>query len=92
MNDPLALELAEYFTERLERPAGASREKQIEMAFRNALSRQPDASETEWSMKLLNQQMKRYQSTGVPPHKAERKAMMHLCRVLFNSSEFLYLE
>jgi len=92
MNDPLALELAEHFAERLERPAGASREKQIKMAFRNALSRQPDASETAWSMKLLNQQMKRYQSTGVPPHKAERKAVMHLCRVLFNSSEFLYLK
>ena len=92
MNDRLALELAEHFAERLDRLGGESREKQVDLAFRIALTRRPDAAEIEWSLELLNQQTERYQNTGVPLHEAERKAVMHLCRVLFNSSEFLYLE
>ena len=92
MNDPLALELAEQFAERLDRLAGQSPEKQIDLAFRIAMARQPDASEIRWTLDLLNQQTQRYQSTGVAQREAEIKAMMHVCRVLFNSSEFLYLE
>ncbi len=92
MNDRLALELAEQFAEHLGRLVKDSRDKKIEMAFRIAIARRPVPSEIEWCVNLLNQQTERYQSTGVSYQDAEQKAVMHLCRVLFNSSEFLYIE
>ena len=92
MNDDLALEQAEHFADRVWHQAGPSAAEQIELAFRVALSRPPDTQEVQWSSELLQQQTNRYQSGGSSAAEAARKALMHLCRVLFNSSEFLYVE
>jgi len=83
------LEQAEHFADRVWRQPPAERIKQ---AFRIALSRPPDAEEVQWSAELLKQQAHRYQGGGSSADEASRKALMHLCRVLFNSSEFLYVE
>jgi len=92
LNDALALEQAEYFAERVWHRAGQSPAERIELAFRIALSRAPDAQEVQWSSELLQQHTARYQGGGSSAAEADRKALMHLCRVLFNSSEFLYIE
>ena len=64
----------------------------IRLAFRIALTRPPDEQEARWSAELLQQHTKRYRQSGSTDDEAGRKALMHLCRVLFNSSEFLYVE
>ncbi len=92
LNDALALEQAEHFADRVWHRAGQSPAERIELAFRIALSRAPDAQEVQWSSELLQQHTARYQGSGSSAAEAARKALMHLCRVLFNSSEFLYVE
>ncbi|MFP6770073.1 MAG: DUF1553 domain-containing protein, partial [Planctomycetaceae bacterium] len=92
LNDSLALEQADHFAQRVWRNAGGSPAERIELAFRIALSRAPDSQEVQWSSQLMRQHASRYQAEGSPADQASRKALMHLCRVLFNSSEFLYVE
>jgi hypothetical protein len=92
MNDDLALEQADHFADRVWQQAGPSPAARIELAFRIALSRPPDTQEIAWSSDLLNGQTRRYETGGSSPDEAARKSLMHLCRVLFNSSEFLYVE
>ena len=92
MNDDLALEHAEHFADRVWHQTRPSRAAGIARAFRVALSRPPEPREVQWSFELLQQQTQRYQSGGSSADQAARRALMHLCRVLFNSSEFLYVE
>ena len=92
MNDTLVLEQADKFAARVLAQAGDSPDQRIELAFQLALSRRPDTEELGWSSELLRQQAQRYQRSGVANADAQRQALMHLCRVLFNSSEFLYVE
>ena len=98
LNDDLALELAEQFGKRVYQLAGDSRELQINTAFLLALGRSPQPEEREWSKQLLGHQLQLYkkdpQSGSKPtiPEQATQKSLMHLGRVLFNSTEFLYIE
>ena len=92
LNDGLALEQAEQFAHRVWHQAESSSAKRIRLAFRIALTRPPDEQETRWSAELLQQHTSRYRKNGSTDVEAARKALMHLCRVLFNSSEFLYVE
>ena len=94
MNDTLALESAEHFASRVERLAADSANDRIELAFRLALGRRPDDEELRWSGELLSLQVVAYSTADVTASKSEseHKALMHLCRVLLNSSEFLYIE
>ena len=92
MNDTLVLEQADKFAARVMAQAGDSPDQRIELAFQLALSRRPDTKELGWSSELLRQQAQRYQRSGAANADAQRQALMHLCRVLFNSSEFLYVE
>jgi len=92
LNDSLALEQAEHFAKRVWENSGQSSTERIELSFRIALSRAPDSQETQWSSELLRQHADRYQAKGSSAEQANRQALMHLCRVLFNSSEFLYVE
>ncbi len=92
LNDRLVLEKVEHFAKRVSRVAGESRDKQVQAAFRLALARPPQAQESEWSLELLRQQTELYRSELPTGPKAAEKALMHLCRALFNSTEFLYIE
>ena len=99
LNDELALELAEQFGKQVYETAGPSPDRQIDTAFRCALGRPPDADERAWSAQLLNEQTKLYHKmmkeddgVSVTDRKVAEKSLMHLCRVLFNSTEFLYIE
>ena len=99
LNDDIALELAEQFGKRVHEIAGRSREKQIATAFRLALGRTPDSDEREWSDQLLSRQANLYRKNmnaadalAKTDRKVSEKSLVHLCRVLFNSTEFLYIE
>jgi hypothetical protein len=53
--------------------------QQIETAFLIALGRKPDNDEVAWSRGLLKRQSK------------PGEALTHLCHMLLNTSEFLYV-
>ena len=92
LNDALALEQADEFARRVWSQAGRSPDQQVVLAFRIALSRSPDSQELNLCTELLQKQTTRYRGQGSSDEQAARQALMHLCRVLFNSSEFLYVE
>ncbi len=92
LNDALALEQADEFARRVWSQAGRSPDQQVVLAFRIALSRSPDSQELNLCTELLQKQATRYRGQGSSDDQAARQALMHLCRVLFNSSEFLYVE
>ena len=92
LNDELVLEQADLFSDRVARAAGPSPARRIDLVFRIALARPPAAEEIQWSTELLEQQTQRYHGQGMPADDAAGRALMHLCRAVLNSSEFLYVE
>jgi hypothetical protein len=90
MNDAFLAEQAKHFADRVIDTAGMSAEQQITLAFRRALGRGPNTVETEWCHDLLNRQAELYQTEKMSADDATRKALVHLCQTLFNTSEFLY--
>ena len=92
LNDELVLEQADLFADRVAGQAGASPGERIDLVFRVALARPPSAEELQWSGELLEQQTERYRGQGMPQDDAAGRALMHLCRAVLNSSEFLYVE
>jgi hypothetical protein len=92
MNDSFLFEQAEHFATRVIETAGTSRDEQITLAFCTALGRRPNTAETEWCQNLLKRQAELYQTEKLSPPDAARKALVHLCQTLFNSSEFLYAQ
>jgi hypothetical protein len=92
MNNALVLEQADHFAERVAHLAGPSREKQIEVAFRLALARRPDATERTACSQFLAKQCELHEKANLPGPKATQKALATLCHTLLNTSEFLYVE
>ncbi len=72
---------AKYFAERVRKETGPDLGEQIRRAFLIAYARPPKAGELE--------KVKAFQ-TGLPA--AQDDALLGLCRVLLNSSEFLYVD
>lgn len=71
---------ARHFAARLKREAGDDVDKQIDLAFRIALARQPDTGEAA----AMKQLIARCESPDA--------GLVGLCRVLFNSNEFVYVD
>lgn len=71
---------ARHFAARLKREAGDDVDKQIDLAFRIALARQPDTGEAA-AMKQL-----------IARSESPDAGLVGLCRVLFNSNEFVYVD
>lgn len=81
LNDDLVLEQAEALADRVKQAAGEGPvEKQVEIAFRIVLSRNPTMKELAWCAALMN--------TQVP---SNPKALVNLCHMLLNTNEFLYI-
>ena len=92
LNGPFLWESSEKFVERLLHDPQSTREKQISAAFETAFGRGPSVEEQAWSAALLDRQAALYRNS--PPAagvNAERKALVHLCHTLLNTSEFLYV-
>jgi hypothetical protein len=91
LNDPLLIEQSRFFADRVAREAGTKPEDRVARAFRLALARDPTAREAAWSRTLLDRQTAVYRKQPtITQETAERKALMHLCHTLLNTSEFLY--
>jgi hypothetical protein len=82
MNDGWVFERARDFARRVTSEAPASEAVQVNLAFQIAFSRKPSAKEIAWSTELLANETKR----------GESEPLAALCQMLFNSSEFLYVE
>lgn len=85
---------AAFFAERLLREAGTDPEKQIELAYRLAFARQPQETETVPLRRFLTDEADRLREDepGLSEGAARQRALVQICRVLFNLNEFLYPE
>ena len=72
---------AEQFARRLRREAGPNTVRQVDLAFRLALSRPPTASETSAMLRFTENEAA---ATGTDT------ALVQLCRVILNLNEFVY--
>ena len=92
LNDAFVLDQAGFLAGRVaEEKPGAKVEDQIQRAFALALSRQPDAEELEWCANFMERQTVRHESGTIASPEARQRALVNLCHMLMNSSEFLYV-
>jgi len=92
LNGQFATARSEDFSRRVIAKAGSDEEKRIEMAFRLALARRPTIEEFKLSRGLLARQRERWRSeAGTTPEQAADRALIHVCHMLFNTNEFLYV-
>lgn len=93
LHDDLVLEQANHFAERVASVTrDGSADQQVTVAFRLAFGRTPDDTDVANATRFLQQHIERYRSQRATQAEAEKKALMHLCHMLFNASEFLYVE
>jgi hypothetical protein len=92
LNDAFLSEQADHFAKRIECSAQRPGDDQIPLAFRLALSRSPNPTETATCRELLRAQTDRYRSSGASPSDSAHRALTQLCLTMFNTSEFLYAE
>ena len=84
---------AAAFAERLVKEAGPEPRRQVALAFDLALLRQPDKQEEEIALNFLAGQRKEFESLDPKnPEAAEKRALVAMCRLLFNLNEFVYLD
>ncbi len=91
LNDAFVLEQADRFAARVRAAAGAEAVRQIELAFRIALAREPSAREIAWSQELLAGQIAECAKANLPGDQVAQQALAHLCHMLLNANEFLYV-
>jgi hypothetical protein len=77
MNNGMVLTQAAKFADRLKKEAGADVEKQVDRAFRLALSRPPDAFERKSSIAFI---------------KGRPTGLVDFCHALMNLNEFVYMQ
>lgn len=90
MNNEFVLQQAGYFAERVAAEAGADARKQMALAFKLALNRQPSEKELVWASEFLQKQAAGY--TERKNEKPAAAALRDLCHAIFNLNEFLYLD
>jgi hypothetical protein len=90
LNSPLAVECALALARRVQDQAAGTAASQVEAAFRQVLLRPPAADELAAALDLLDRHTQVYRQAGSPS--PEREALSDLCRALFNTNEFLYLD
>jgi len=92
LNDSFVVEQAEAFAARLRAGAStASLTEQIESAFKLAYCRPATQEEIDMSTALVAHHQARYRGLGKSADEAARAALIQLCRMLVNSSEFIYI-
>jgi len=90
MNDPLVHEESQAFAERLlgEPDPGA----RVELAYRTALTRRPDAAETAAGRSFVDRYLAGLEGTDAPAERHELLAWAAFARTLIASNEFVYID
>jgi hypothetical protein len=89
---------ARHFAQRLVEQAGVDVRKQIELAYRLALSRPPTARERQTMLRFLRDQTENLLREAEKRQRirdtngARHKALEQMCRVIFNLNEFVYAD
>ncbi|MFN0055164.1 MAG: PSD1 and planctomycete cytochrome C domain-containing protein [Planctomycetales bacterium] len=92
LNGQFVTEQSEAFARRVIAAAGSDEPQRIDLAFRLALARSPTAEELELSRQLLARQRQRKGAEPeTTPAQADGEALFHLCHMLLNTNEFLYV-
>jgi hypothetical protein len=85
---------AEQFARRVIATAGPDDCRRIEVAFQLALTRSPSPDELELTRRLLDRQHERERAFAAPdktPVQFDERALFHVCHMLLNTNEFLYV-
>jgi hypothetical protein len=91
LNGDFLASQAEHFSRRVI-AAAPEEPQQIELAFKLALARPPAADEIDLAHGLLARQRERILAqAGVTADQARDQALFHLCLMLLNTNEFLYV-
>ena len=90
-------EQAGHFASRLEREAGSDARRQIQLAYRLALCREPTDREVSTMLAFLQSESTRgmsdaKQQTSKDSMTSRRLALVQLCRAIFNLNEFAYTD
>lgn len=91
LNDGFVVEQADQFAQRLANQATGAKQR-VELAYRLALTRVPTPQESEWCVEFLQKQQMHFTAEQPAPPDTTTQALASLCRVLFNMSNFLYVE
>ena len=92
LNNPLVLEQADALADRVAKAAGdPTPARRVLAAFSMTLGRPPSPSESTWCIALLNRHESSYRDPKLPPEQAALESLRHLCHILLNTSEFLYI-
>ena len=93
LNDRFVLEQAKYLAKRVEREAShGSFERHMETAFRLVLARRPSADELRDCFEAHAKHLETYQEDGLNGEEARGQALVQICHMLLNTSEFLYVQ
>jgi hypothetical protein len=92
LNDSFVLEQSGFFADRVAQHASSDKMARVRVAFQIALGREPSPEELAWSLKFLEDQARNHQSGDdkTPAEQSEREALIDLCQMVLNTSEFLY--
>jgi hypothetical protein len=91
LNDDFVVEQAGYFAKRVRAAVGDASAPQVDLAFRIALGRPPSGDETSLSLRLLDEHAAEYSAWELSTDAVADKALTHLCHMLLNANEFLYV-
>jgi hypothetical protein len=92
LNSSFGVRMARAFAARVVKEAGADPTKQVDRAFRLALSRQPDQDEEKKLVAMLRHHRELHQRQDKSTVSPEQAALVDLCRVLLNLNEFMYID
>lgn len=92
LHDDFVIEQAGQFADRVASIAPDNVEQQVAAAFRIALGRPPVPEEVEWSSALIEGQLARFEDGSESKADASHTALAQLCKMLFNTNEFLYVK
>ena len=90
LNDDFMLEQAEILASRVAtETSGETANDRVQKVWRIVLGRHPDKEETRLCVELMERHTQNYSKAERQP---EQQALVQLCRMLLNTSEFLYVQ
>ena len=91
MNDPLVIDLAKRWADRLLADPSQSAEQRIDALYLTAFARKPTDAEQSEALGFLDSQSARF-GIPEPQRRTSPQAWADLCHVLFNLKEFVFVE